>query len=64
MMGIPQLAGQSLPPTVIGNPAPAVLVNATMAASTWPGQEARRPPHQVDRLRAGWRLAHRRRRGR
>jgi len=40
VMGIPQLAGQSLPPTVIGNPAPAVLVNATMAASTWPGQEA------------------------
>ena len=40
VMGIPQLAGQPLPPTVIGNPAPAVVVNATMAASMWPGQEA------------------------
>ena len=40
VMGIPQLAGEPLPATVIGNPAPAVLVNATMAATMWPGQEA------------------------
>ena len=31
---------QPLPPTVIGSPAPAVLINATMAATIWPDQEA------------------------
>ncbi len=39
VMGIPQLAGQTLPSTVIGNPSPAVLVNSTMAATSWPGQD-------------------------
>jgi len=39
VMGIPQLAGQPLPATIVGNPSPAVIVNSTMAATVWPGQD-------------------------